>query len=143
MSLTKYVMPALVVGVLLLGAGAIASRWFGPADSGTTIAVKLPQLSAAAAQGKGAFDANCASCHGTNAGGTDKGPPLIHDIYNPGHHNDTAFYRAVRNGAPQHHWPFGKMDALPKVSDGEIAAIIGYVRELQRANGIFYRQHQM
>lgn len=143
MSLKKYAMPILVVGVLLLGLGAIASRWFGAEDSATASAVKLPTLSALAAQGKGAFDANCASCHGANAAGTDKGPPLVHDIYNPGHHNDAAFYRAARNGVPQHHWPFGNMPAQPKVSDGELAAIVRYVREMQEANGIFYRQHTM
>lgn len=143
MSLTKYTMPALVLGVLLLGVGATAFRWFGSVDSGATVAVKVPQLSAVAAQGKGAFDAYCASCHGANAAGTDKGPPLVHDIYNPGHHNGAAFYRAARNGVPQHHWPFGNMPAQPRVSDGDLAAIIRYVRNLQEANGIAYRRHTM
>ena len=143
MSLTKYVMPTLVVGVLLLGVGVIASRWLGTADSGTTIAIKQPALSAIATRGKNAFDTICASCHGANAAGTGKGPPLVHAIYNPGHHNDDAFYRAATSGVPQHHWPFGNMPAQPQATDENLAAIVRYVRELQEANGIFYRPHTM
>lgn len=141
MSLTKYAMPALVVGVLVLGIGTIGWRWFdspGPADS-----IEVPRLSAAAAQGRSAFDANCASCHGRNATGTETGPPLVHDIYNPGHHSDAAFYRAAKIGVPRHHWPFGDMPPQPQVSDEELANIVRYVRELQQANGITYRPHRM
>jgi cytochrome c551/c552 len=35
------------------------------------------------------------------------------------------------------------MPPQPQVSDEELAAIIRYVRELQTANGIFYRPHRM
>jgi hypothetical protein len=35
------------------------------------------------------------------------------------------------------------MPPLPQVSDEEVAAIVRYVRELQEANGIFYRPHDM
>lgn len=143
MSLNKYIMPALIVGVVLLGLGMIASRWLGSANSGATVSVNLPRLSATAAEGKRTFDANCASCHGANGSGTDQGPPLVHDIYNPGHHDDASFYRAARNGVPQHHWRFGNMPPQPKVRSPEIASIIQYVREMQRANGIFYRPHRM
>ncbi len=68
---------------------------------------------------------------------------LVHDIYNPGHHGDEAFSRAAKQGVPQHHWPFGNMQPLPDVSDEQLAAIVGYIRELQEANGIFYRPHTM
>jgi len=100
-------------------------------------------FSTVAAQGKIAFDANCARCHGGNAIGTTKGPPLLHDIYNPGHHGDEAFFRAAKQGVPQHHWPFGNMPPRPDVSDKQLAAIVRYIRELQEANGIFYRPHKM
>jgi mono/diheme cytochrome c family protein len=93
--------------------------------------------------GKAAFDANCSSCHGANGAGTDKGPPLIHDIYNPGHHADAAFVLAARKGVRRHHWPFGDMPPQPQVTDSQISAIIQYVRELQAANGISYRPHRM
>jgi len=114
-------------------------------DSGTkpTVNVKVPELSAAATVGEAAFNANCAACHGRNAAGTQKGPPLVHDIYNPGHHADEAFFRAAKQGVPQHHWPFGNMPVRPGVTDKQITAIVRYIREMQQANGIFYRKHNM
>ena len=87
-------------------------------------------------EGERLFKANCASCHGLAAAGTQSGPPLVHLYYAPGHHNDDAFRRAVRNGVPQHHWFFGDMPPVPGVSDEEIERVIAYVREIQRANGI-------
>lgn len=87
--------------------------------------------------GKVAFARHCAKCHGANATGTDKGPPLVHRYYVPSHHADLSFVRAVRSGVRQHHWRFGNMPPQPEVSQEEINLIIGYVRELQRANGIF------
>ena len=48
-----------------------------------------------------------------------------------------AFVLAARNGVRAHHWPFGNMPPVEQpLTDGELAAIIAYVRELQRANGI-------
>ena len=62
--------------------------------------VKLPDaLSENAEIGKRAFDAKCASCHGTNAAGQDGiAPPLVHIIYEPGHHGDESFQRAASDG---------------------------------------------
>jgi mono/diheme cytochrome c family protein len=98
--------------------------------------ITVPELSAAAMQGRAAFDKNCATCHGRNATGTDKGPPLVHPIYEPSHHADLAFLLAARNGVRAHHWRFGNMPPVEGVTDGEIEWIVAYVRELQRANGI-------
>ena len=103
----------------------------------------LPRFSTLAIAGNIAFDKNCAQCHGVNALGSGKGPPLIHDIYNPGHHNDDSFYRAVRTGTPQHHWNFGDMKPLLRVTRNQVAAILRYIRELQVANGIVWKQHVM
>ncbi len=109
----------------------------GNAEGQPTVAVKLPSsFSATAQDGKILFDRNCAECHGENAAGSEKGPPLVHKIYEPGHHGDAAFYLAARNGVRAHHWPFGDMPPRPEVSDPEMAAIVAYVRELQQANGI-------
>ncbi|MBA5775523.1 cytochrome c [Stappia sp. F7233] len=108
----------------------------------STSALVVPQLSTEAAEGKRVFDAVCAACHGRNALGTEQGPPLVHDIYNPGHHSDEAFYFAAANGVRQHHWPFGNMPPQ-KVNRAEVDEIIAYVRELQKANGITYRPHNM
>ena len=87
--------------------------------------------------GQKAFDANCATCHGAGALGTETGPPLVHPLYVPGHHNDDSIRRAVRNGVPFHHWFFGDMPPIVGVSDEELEQIILYIREQQRAGGIY------
>lgn len=100
--------------------------------------VTVPELTAAAQTGKTAFEANCAACHGANAAGQDGvAPPLVHIIYEPNHHGDASFLLAAKNGVRAHHWRFGNMPPVEGVTDEEIASIITYVRELQRANGIF------
>jgi mono/diheme cytochrome c family protein len=136
-------MKFLVIGLVVVGAGIIAWRTLGPTGpSREAQAFVVPeQLSASASLGKNAFDENCAECHGENAVGTDKGPPLVHAFYNPGHHADGAFFAAVANGVRQHHWRFGNMPPQAQVTDQETRMIIAYVRELQQANGITYRPH--
>ncbi|HHI82827.1 MAG TPA: c-type cytochrome [Rhizobiales bacterium] len=99
--------------------------------------VRVPTLSAAATEGRELFNANCAACHGKHAAGTGNGPPLVHKIYEPGHHGDQAFFRAARFGVRAHHWQFGNMPPVSGVGQGEVAKIVSYIRELQRANGIF------
>ena len=90
--------------------GGVAWWNFGPKESRVQVAsVEVPELSGPAEEGAALFEANCASCHGANGAGSDTGPPLIHQLYQPGHHSDVAFQLAVRNGARAHHWPFGSM----------------------------------
>ena len=105
---------------------------------GALAAVSLPEnLSQNAQIGKLAFGVKCISCHGTNAAGQDGiAPPLVHIIYEPGHHGDAAFQRAVEMGVRAHHWPFGDMPIIEGITRGDIKMITAYVRELQRANGI-------
>lgn len=102
------------------------------------VQVRVPaDFSALAGQGKRAYAANCAACHGPDAAGQEGvAPPLIHPIYEPGHHGDGAFVRAARQGVPAHHWSFGDMPPVQGITDPEIAAIIAYIRALQRENGI-------
>lgn len=102
-----------------------------------------PQLPFAVMAGKQAYDANCVQCHGANGAGTDKGPPLVHEVYNPGHHSDASFARAVAQGVRQHHWRFGDMPAQPKVTDAQLQAIVRYVRALQESRGITFQPHKM
>ena len=99
--------------------------------------VVIPALSDSGARGQVAYGRVCASCHGDRIDGTDKGPPLMHPIYNPGHHGDASFVTATRRGAKGHHWPFGDMKPVEGVSDAELGEIIGFVREVQKANGLF------
>jgi mono/diheme cytochrome c family protein len=133
----------LVITVLVVGLGVIVWKFVRAPDQASAVAVTVPELSTLANAGRQAFDANCAACHGQNGAGSGKGPPLVHDIYNPGHHSDDAFFLAAKQGVRQHHWRFGNMAPLPQVSDGKLRAIVRYIRELQVANGITYRPHRM
>ena len=99
--------------------------------------VVIPELSLAGARGEAAFGRYCATCHGADAGGTGSGPPLIHRIYHPGHHGDMAFVLAARRGSRAHHWSFGNMPPVGGISDAELTDIISFIRETQKANGIF------
>ena len=108
-----------VLGLLLL-AGALACGGSGDVE-----------------KGRQQFEANCATCHGAGALGTGSGPPLVHRLYVPGHHNDDSIRRAVRNGVPSHHWLFGDMPPVVGVTDEELEQIIVYIREQQRAGGIY------
>lgn len=92
--------------------------------------------SEAAIAGEKLFIANCSMCHGDRAGGTNQGPPLVHQIYEPGHHSNASFVVAVARGVRAHHWDFGNMPAVPSLEIDEIHQVICYVRELQLANGI-------
>lgn len=102
------------------------------------VEIALPeQLSENAQIGQRAYDASCMACHGPNAVGQDGvAPPLVHKIYEPGHHADESFQRAVALGVKSHHWRFGDMAPVEGLTRGDVKMIIGYVRELQRANGI-------
>ena len=82
------------------------------------------------------FADNCARCHGAMADGTDTGPPLVHRLYEPGHHADFAFQSAAKNGVIAHHWDFGDMPPVAGVSEAEVTQIIAYIRDLQREGGI-------
>ena len=107
-----------------------------PSESAESVSVYLPELSPEALTGGQVFVKNCSQCHGLVAGGTDKGPPLIHKIYEPSHHGDFSFFRAVKQGTRQHHWPYGDMPPQLGVTDNDIAAVVTFIREVQRANGI-------
>jgi len=143
MKLVEQIPKLLVVVVIIGGLGLLASKLFDAGSGVANISVTVPPLSSVAVAGRSAFDANCAQCHGENGGGTKQGPPLVHDIYNPGHHADEAFRYAVRQGVRQHHWPHGNMPSQPQVTDQQLMEIVRYVRELQEANGIVYRPHRM
>lgn len=131
------------VGVLLAAAGGVPLLVGGDDTAETPTGghmarVVVPDLSAEAGRGRDLFDQSCAGCHGENAAGRDGiAPPLVHVVYEPGHHADGAFFLAAARGVRQHHWSFGDMPAVPDVTPQEVAAIIAYVRALQRANGIF------
>ncbi|MCR9139009.1 MAG: cytochrome c [Alphaproteobacteria bacterium] len=124
---------------LVIGGRMYLSTDSQPVSAGgaAIVSVSVPQLGEAERAGKAIFDENCAACHGNNAAGRDEaGPPLVHIIYEPGHHSDAAFYRAAQYGVRAHHWRFGDMPPVEGITEEEVAKIITYVRTLQRENGI-------
>ena len=109
---------------------ALSAACSGGGESGSTQAGDY-------GEGEELFNRTCSVCHGAAAVGTQAGPPLVHELYRPGHHPDISFRNAVKNGVISHHWEFGHMPPQPGVSDEDIEKIICYVRELQIAGGIY------
>lgn len=139
----RFIIGALLVGVAI---GVTLYRQKTPvempaqsATSAPMMVVKVPaQFGPLARSGEPLFNDNCASCHGRfGAGQIDVAPPLIHKIYEPGHHGDQAFFMAVFNGARAHHWPFGDMPPVEGLKNEDVEKIVAFVREIQRENGIF------
>lgn len=127
----------LILATVLLGVALVfGGKYLIGSRVAEQLVIIVPSLSPEANLGQVAFQSHCVACHGENAGGTDKGPPLVNDIYRPAHHADFSFVRAVSLGVPQHHWLFGNMPPQPQVTRSEIDRMIVYIRELQRGNGI-------
>lgn len=108
-----------------------------PVEGSAIVAIEMPPIDGNAAIGQRIFENVCAACHGSNAVGIEgAGPPLIHVIYEPGHHADESFQRAVAVGVRSHHWRFGDMPPVDGLTRGDVSMVIAYIREIQRANGI-------
>lgn len=133
----KWAVGVLFAGFILTSPVVLAEHFNGHVD------VRIGALSESAQKGQLAFNRTCAACHGNNGEGSLKGPPLIHALYNPGHHSNQSFNSAVRNGVQQHHWPYGDMPAQKGVGFSDMASIVKFVREVQQQNGIVLRDHEM
>jgi mono/diheme cytochrome c family protein len=81
------------------------------------------------------YAAKCAECHGANLEGTAKGPSHLSRVYEPGHHPDAAFRRAIAQGARAHHWNFGDMAPVQGMSEADTTAVIAYIHAQQRERG--------
>lgn len=108
----------------------------GASAQALSIPKPSPGLMPNPSAGKPLFEQHCASCHGTDLKGSDKGPALLHRVYEPSHHGDVAFQLAARNGTRAHHWKFGDMPPVPAVTPDDVAHITAYVRMHQRKAGI-------
>jgi mono/diheme cytochrome c family protein len=106
-------------------------------DGAKKVSVKTPNVPFEFGRGKDLFIGNCAACHGNWGGGTDQGPPLMHDFYKLSHHGDAAFYRAVKNGVKAHHWGYGNMPPITGLAPEDVAQLLPFIRWLQKENGIY------
>lgn len=119
--------------------GAIAAGMHhGPAGPvPVTTLIKNPKVPFTYALGLDKFRDKCSACHGQWAEGVaDKGPPLVHPYYRPGHHSNIAFYRAALMGVRSHHWQFGDMPPVKGITKEDVTAIIRFIRWWQEQNGI-------
>ena len=74
------------------------------------VALVSETLSQNARIGELGFEAKGAVFQGVNAAGQDGvAPLLVPIIYEPSHHGDERFQRAVAMSVRGHHWPFGDM----------------------------------
>jgi mono/diheme cytochrome c family protein len=119
----------MLVAVTLVGCGGDGGD--DPART-ASVAPQEPELVAA---GEPLYAEHCASCHGDDLRGTDQGPSHLSFVYEPGHHADGAFLRAVQVGVRAHHWEFGDMPPVPGLDGDQVTAIVAFIREQQRTQG--------
>lgn len=81
------------------------------------------------------YASSCASCHGEDLRGTDKGPSQLSIVYEPNHHPDSSYRSAITNGASQHHWNFGDMAPIEGLDDEQIGSVIAFIRSEQERLG--------
>lgn len=130
-----------IIGVLVITGSVIAyslaPSQSQPGEGAAMVSVDIPELSELEKAGETFYNASCAACHGVNVTGQDGiAPSFIDPIYQPNFHSDGAFYVAVQSGVRAHHWTFGSMPVIEGVSRDDVAAIVAYVRAVQRENGI-------
>ena len=138
MRISAPLLAILIVGAIVYSLRPLGNNEANAEEGAPIVKIEIPrQLSEIATLGKQAFDNKCASCHGQDAVGQNGiAPPLVHKIYKPNHHGDESFQRAVAMGVRAHHWKFGNMPAIEGLTRADMKAVIAYVRELQRHNGI-------
>ncbi len=127
-------MLAVAIG-LALTIGTVACTGNGTGPSRGNHDAQAPSNAGGAVDGAALYQAHCASCHGTDLRGTDKGPSHLSKVYEPGHHGDGAFRAAIASGSRQHHWNFGDMPPVAGLHPDEVEAIIAFVRAVQRDQG--------
>ncbi len=130
-------MKKIVMLMVVIAMGALA-YWLVTKSNEESADLVLSSNTASekAQNGKLLYEANCASCHGVNAQGSDNGPPFLHKVYESSHHSDAAFLLAAKQGVRAHHWKFGDMPPIPSVNETEVVAITTYIRQMQRMVGI-------
>ena len=116
-------------------AAAVAALSMGVAACGSDDTAPTNAAGSQVERGAEVYAESCASCHGADLRGTDKGPSHLSIVYEPNHHTDDSFRSAIANGAPQHHWTFGDMEPVEGLADDDVAAVIAYVRAEQERQG--------
>ena len=95
-----------------------------------------PESRFSGVDGRSLYGQACSVCHGQALEGTNAGPTFLNRIYAPGHHADISFMFAIERGVRSHHWNFGNMAPVEGLTQEQVLAIIGFIREQQREAGI-------
>ncbi len=119
----------------VIAGGLVALGACGSDDDAATPTSSSSSVDPGQLPGAALYAQSCASCHGADLRGTDKGPSHLSIVYEPNHHSDDSFRNAVANGVGSHHWNFGDMDPVPSLSAEDVDAIIAYVRAVQTRDG--------
>ncbi len=129
---------ALVCLVLAVGAAAACGGETDAPSSDTEQPATVQQevVQETAISGQRLFSNNCSRCHGADLRGTNVGPSLLHEYYEPNHHSNASFVIAVLRGVRQHHWDFGNMPAVEGLDIDEVHAVICFIRETQVEDGL-------
>jgi cytochrome c len=127
MSIIDSGVQVIIVWAMLAAAGAASAQ---------SPLAPAPGFFPNSAKGERLYQEKCASCHGKDLRGTDKGPPQIHIYYVPNHHSDVAYQLAVRNGVRQHHWRFGDMSPVPGLTPEDVGHITAFIRREQKNAGL-------
>ena len=122
----KAILPATAIIAAALGLGGCGS------GDGDTPAAEEPESIQLGAE---VYAETCASCHGADLQGTDKGPSHLSIVYEPNHHTDASFRSTIANGAAQHHWNFGDMPPISGLTGEDVEAVIAFVRSEQERQG--------
>jgi len=69
-----------VIAALGVSFAIMAGNFQSSSEPTASTELVISDLSAPTMKGKAAFDANCLACHGSDATGSEMGPPLIHKI---------------------------------------------------------------
>ena len=130
-SVRLWLLPLALLSLLLAACGRGDEK-----PAGNALHLPPPGFVGDGAKGAVAYRRNCQGCHGAEAGGTERGPSLLREIYAPNRHANLAFHLAVKNGVRAHHDRKGDMPPL-QVSPQDVEHVIQYVRELQVKAGVF------
>jgi disulfide bond formation protein DsbB len=136
------IIAAVVIAFVLAGISVKNNIAFA-AGGGATVTVTvapLPTVDAAAlAHGKILYESSCAICHGTNGEGTAAGRPLTNsELVKTSSTADLVKFVRVGRGINDPHntsgQPMPASGGQPNYTDADIAAVIGYIRQLAGVN---------
>jgi mono/diheme cytochrome c family protein len=131
---SKSSVASVAVGVLALVGSACGTDGDDDAATDTTESTaSAPRFEGT--DGAELYAAACASCHGADLRGTDRGPSHLSEVYEPSHHPDESFIAAANVGVRAHHWNFGDMPPVKGLTDEQLEAIVAYVRSVQEREG--------